>query len=67
MAKTVLIRTVAAASGCAVKRIQFTVDLLPTDILGITTYTPNKGFETIKGPIFANFIIADEINRNGGK
>ncbi|MEM0465405.1 MAG: MoxR family ATPase [Candidatus Pacearchaeota archaeon] len=63
IAKTLTIRALAQASGCSVKRIQFTVDLLPTDITGITSYTPNKGFEVIKGPIFANFIIADEINR----
>jgi MoxR-like ATPase len=63
IAKTLAIRALAAASGCSVKRVQFTVDMLPTDIIGITSYTPGKGFEVIKGPIFANFIIADEINR----
>jgi len=63
IAKTLAIRALAAASGCSVKRIQFTVDMLPTDIIGITSYTPEKGFEVIKGPIFANFLIADEINR----
>jgi MoxR-like ATPase len=63
IAKTLTIRALAEASGCEGKRIQFTVDLLPSDIVGITTYTPKKGFETIKGPIFANFVIADEINR----
>jgi MoxR-like ATPase len=63
IAKTLAIRALAAASGCTVKRIQFTVDMLPTDIIGITNYTPEKGFEIIKGPIFANFLIADEINR----
>ncbi len=63
IAKTALIRTIAEAVGCEFSRIQFTVDLLPADITGITTYTPGKGFETIKGPIFANFVIADEINR----
>src|SRR3989344_4349345 len=67
LAKTLLVKTLAEASGCSAKRIQFTVDLLPSDILGITTYTPQKGFETIKGPIFANFIIADEINRSPPK
>ena len=55
------------ASGSKSKRIQFTVDLLPSDILGITTYTPERGFETIKGPIFANFVLADEINRSPPK
>jgi len=63
IAKTLAIRALASASGCSVKRIQFTVDMLPTDIIGLTSYTPKKGFEVIKGPIFANFIIADEINR----
>ena len=63
IAKTLAIRALAAASGCEVKRIQFTVDMLPTDIIGVTSYTPGKGFEVIKGPIFANFLIADEINR----
>ncbi len=63
IAKTLAIKALAAVSGCQSKRIQFTVDLLPTDIIGLTTYTPKKGFEIVKGPIFANFIIADEINR----
>ncbi len=63
IAKTLVIKALAKVSGCESKRIQFTVDLLPTDIIGLTTYTPKKGFEVIKGPIFANFIIADEINR----
>ncbi|MFH1358369.1 MAG: MoxR family ATPase [archaeon] len=63
IAKTLLIRAIAQAIGCKFSRIQFTVDLLPADITGITTYTPGKGFETIKGPIFSNFVIADEINR----
>ncbi len=63
IAKTLAIRALASASGCTVKRVQFTVDMLPTDIIGLTSYTPEKGFEVIKGPIFANFIIADEINR----
>ncbi len=63
IAKTLAIRALAATSGCSVKRVQFTVDMLPTDIIGITSYTPQKGFEVIKGPIFANFIIGDEINR----
>lgn len=67
IAKTLLVKTLAQASGCTSNRIQFTVDLLPSDILGITTYTPQKGFETIKGPIFANFIVADEINRSPPK
>lgn len=67
IAKTLAIKALATVSGCDSKRIQFTVDLLPTDILGLTTYTPQKGFEIIKGPIFANFIIADEVNRSPPK
>ena len=63
IAKTLLIRTLAEVSGCKFSRIQFTVDLLPTDITGITAYNEKKGFYTVKGPIFANFVIADEINR----
>ncbi|MFH1802460.1 MAG: MoxR family ATPase [archaeon] len=67
IAKTLVIKTLAKISGCTSNRIQFTVDLLPTDITGLTTYDPNKGFEVVKGPIFANFIIADEINRSPPK
>jgi len=67
IAKTLTIRALGQASGCEVKRVQFTVDLLPTDIIGITSYTPQKGFEIIKGPVFANFLIADEINRSPPK
>lgn len=63
IAKTLAIKALAKVSGCSSNRIQFTVDLLPTDIVGLTTYTPEKGFEIVKGPVFANFVIADEINR----
>src|SRR3989344_1844376 len=67
IAKTLAIKALAAVSGCSSRRIQFTVDLLPTDIIGLTTYDPKKGFEIVKGPIFANFIVADEINRSPPK
>lgn len=67
VAKTLMIIAIAKATGCEMKRIQFTVDLLPTDITGIQSYTPEKGFEIMKGPIFANFIVADEINRSPPK
>jgi len=63
IAKTLLIRTLARATGCEFNRIQFTVDLLPTDITGITAYNKDKGFYVVKGPVFTNFILADEINR----
>lgn len=62
-AKTLIVKTMAKASGCSFNRIQFTIDLLPSDIVGITAYDKKKGFYTIKGPIFSNFVIADEINR----
>ena len=65
--KTVLIRTLAKVTGCQFSRIQFTPDLLPTDIVGITTYEEGKGFFTVKGPVFANFVLADEINRSPPK
>lgn len=67
IAKTFLIRTLGEISGCTTKRVQFTADLLPTDITGIESYNPKKGFELMKGPIFANFVIADEINRSPPK
>lgn len=67
VAKTLLIKTLAETLGCKFKRIQFTVDLLPTDIVGITAYDKIKGFYTVKGPIFANFVLADEINRSPPK
>ena len=63
IAKTLIIRTLSKVSGSKFSRIQFTPDLLPTDILGITTYEEGKGFYTVKGPVFANFVLADEINR----
>jgi len=63
LAKTLLVRTLSVVTGCAFSRIQFTPDLLPTDIIGITMYEEGKGFYSIKGPVFSNFILADEINR----
>lgn len=67
IAKTLLIRAIARATGCDFKRIQFTVDLLPTDITGITAYHKEKGFYVVKGPVFTNFLLADEINRSPPK
>jgi MoxR-like ATPase len=65
--KTLLVRTLSAIIGCSYSRIQFTPDLLPTDIVGVTTYEEGKGFFTVKGPIFANFVLGDEINRSPPK
>jgi len=65
--KTLLIKTLARVTGCSFSRIQFTPDLLPTDILGITTYEEGKGFYTVKGPVFSNFVLGDEINRSPPK
>ncbi|MCK4997769.1 MoxR family ATPase [Candidatus Pacearchaeota archaeon] len=67
VAKTLIVKSIATVLGCEMKRIQFTVDLLPTDITGIMSYTPDKGFEVVKGPIFAHFVLADEINRSPPK
>ncbi len=63
IAKTLTIRALAAVTGAQFSRVQFTPDLLPTDIIGITAYEEGRGFYTVKGPIFSNFILADEINR----
>ncbi len=66
-AKTLIVKAMATILGCDMKRVQFTVDLLPTDITGIMSYTPEKGFKVEKGPIFTNFVLADEINRSPPK
>ncbi|MFH1506107.1 MAG: MoxR family ATPase [archaeon] len=65
--KTLVLRAMSNAIGCVFSRIQFTPDLLPSDIIGVTTYDETKGFYTVKGPIFANFVLADEINRSPPK
>ena len=68
VAKTTMIKTVTKALGLAFKRIQFTPDLLPADLIGTLIYNPKtQEFETKKGPIFANLILADEINRAPAK
>jgi len=67
VAKTLIMMTVATLTNCKYKRIQFTPDMLPTDITGITSYSPEKGFFTVKGPVFTNFVLADEINRAPAK
>lgn len=67
LAKTLLVNTVAEALGLQFKRIQFTPDLMPSDILGSEILDQNRQFKFIKGPIFANIILADEINRTPPK
>jgi len=68
LAKTLAIRTLAEALGVTFSRIQFTPDLLPADLLGTRIYMPAKGdFKTQKGPVFANLVLADEINRAPAK
>ncbi len=62
--KTTLAHALATALGLAFKRIQFTSDLLPSDVLGVSVYNPTRSeFETKPGPIFTNLVLADEINR----
>ena len=66
--KTTLVQAIAKSLGCGFKRIQFTPDLLPSDITGITVYNSRTGsFEFKEGPIMANVILADEINRSSPK
>lgn len=68
LAKTTAIKALAAAIHCKFNRIQFTPDLLPADLIGTLIYNPREGaFSTRKGPIFANLILADEINRAPSK
>src|SRR4051812_8474637 len=67
LAKTLLINTIASVLHLNFKRIQFTPDLMPSDILGSETLDSNRNFKLIKGPIFANIILADEINRTPPK
>lgn len=68
LAKTTAVKTLAQALDAHFHRIQFTPDLLPADLVGTLIYVPNEGaFRTRKGPIFANFILADEINRAPAK
>lgn len=62
--KTMLARALAGSLGLTFRRIQFTPDLLPSDVIGVTVYDPRLGhFEFRKGPVFANVVLADEINR----
>jgi MoxR-like ATPase len=68
LAKTLAIKTLAHSINAQFRRIQFTPDLLPADVIGTLIYNPmDRVFEVRKGPIFANFILADEINRAPAK
>ena len=68
LAKTLSVTTLSRAVQCSFHRIQFTPDLLPADLIGTLIYDPkNGGFITKKGPVFANIILADEINRAPAK
>jgi MoxR-like ATPase len=68
LAKTLTIKTTAAVLGGTFKRVQFTPDLVPSDLVGTRIYRPDTGgFDTEQGPVFCNFLLADEINRAPAK
>ncbi|MGB5982896.1 MAG: MoxR family ATPase [Nonlabens sp.] len=67
LAKTLMVNTISQALGLDFKRIQFTPDLMPSDILGSEILDENRTFKFLKGPIFSNIILADEINRTPPK
>ncbi|MGB0176732.1 MAG: AAA family ATPase, partial [Owenweeksia sp.] len=67
LAKTLLVNTTAQALGLSFNRIQFTPDLMPSDIVGSEILDESRNFKFIKGPLFANIILADEINRTPPK
>tara|TARA_Y100000588_G_C14279698_1_gene936294 strand:- start:5229 stop:6218 length:990 start_codon:yes stop_codon:yes gene_type:complete len=68
LAKTLSVKTLASAISAQFQRIQFTPDLLPADIIGTLVYNPkDHSFETKKGPVFSNLVLADEINRAPAK
>lgn len=67
LAKTLLVQTIATSLDLHFKRIQFTPDLMPSDIVGAETMDKERNFQFVKGPIFANIILADEINRTPPK
>ncbi len=67
LAKTLLVNSVSEALGLDFKRIQFTPDLMPSDIVGSEILDENRKFKFLKGPIFSNIILADEINRTPPK
>lgn len=67
LAKTLLVNTISEVLGLSYNRIQFTPDLMPSDIIGTEILDENRKFKFIKGPVFANIILADEINRTPPK
>lgn len=67
LAKTLLVQTISNALDLQFKRIQFTPDLMPSDIIGAETMDKERNFHFVRGPIFANIILADEINRTPPK
>ncbi len=67
LAKTLLVNTIGKVLGLSYSRIQFTPDLMPSDIIGTEILDENRRFKFIKGPVFANVILADEINRTPPK
>lgn len=68
LAKTTVVKTLAGLIDASFRRIQFTPDLLPSDLVGTQIYNPHEGsFTTRKGPIFANIVLADEVNRAPAK
>jgi MoxR-like ATPase len=67
LAKTLLVNTIAKTLGLDSNRVQFTPDLMPSDITGSEILDENKNFKFLKGPVFTNFLLADEINRTPPK
>ena len=67
LAKTLLVNTIAKTLGLSFNRIQFTPDLMPSDIIGSEILNRDRVFEFIKGPVFSNIVLADEINRTPPK
>jgi MoxR-like ATPase len=67
LAKTLLVQTIASALDLQFKRVQFTPDLMPSDIVGSETMDKDRNFHFVRGPVFANIVLADEINRTPPK
>jgi len=67
LAKTLLVNTIAQSLGLSFNRVQFTPDLMPSDIVGAEILNEDRKFEFVKGPLFNNIVLADEINRTPPK